>query len=330
MPTITFEEFESNLARSRFCPVYVLFGPEEYLLRRAILSLKDKAIPEDARAFNLVECSARSVGAAKIVHEANSFPMMFGRRLVLVTDLEQLASQDQEMLVAYVMAPQESTILALVAADLDRRTSFFKRLTECACVVEFQKLKGAALERWAGNLLAQRGYRIGGAELRKLVDLAGADLLSLQNEIEKLILYSGPEKQIQNAALDLLVQASRQHTIFELTSALGRQDQKAALKLLGNLLQAGEPPLMIVTMMARHFRQVLIAKELLAEGRPPREIGRAAQVPDFVLQEFLRQANALDLAVARKMFRRLAQIDRSFKSSSPDERILLEQWVCSL
>ncbi len=330
MPTLTFEEFASDLEHGRFCPVYLLFGPEEYLLRQAILALKAKAISHDARAFNLVECSARTVTAARIVHEANSFPLMFGRRLVLVTDLEELAAADQEELASYVVAPQEKTILALVASGLDRRTSFYKRLAERACIVEFQKLKGAALERWADSFLSRRGYRIGAAALRKLLDLAGSDLLSLENEIEKLILYSGSEKQIQDGTVDLLVRASRQHTIFELTSALGRRDQKAALRLLGNLLEAGEPPLVIVSMMARHFRQVLIAKELLAEGRQPREIGRAAQVPDFVLQEFLKQVQSLDLDLARRMFQRLAYIDRSFKSSSPDERILLEQLVCSL
>ncbi|MBZ5496798.1 MAG: DNA polymerase III subunit delta [Acidobacteriia bacterium] len=330
MPTLTSDELDFDLDRGRFCPVYFFLGKEEYLLRTAISTLKAKAIAPEALAFNFVECSGRSTEGAKIVEEANTFPMMSPRRLVLVTDVDEMPAAGLEALAAYAGGPHEKTVLVLTAADFDRRTSFYKRMADCACVVEFAKLKEAALERWAGNFVSRRGYRIAPAALRRLVDLAGSDLLTLINEIEKLILYAGKEKEIQESAVDTLVPASREHGIFELTAALGRRDRKAALRLLGNLLEAGEAPLVIVSMMARHFRQILIAKELLAEGCGPREISRAAQVPEFILSDFLRQAKALEPEMARNMYQRLAHIDRSFKSSRPDERLLLEQLVCSL
>jgi DNA polymerase-3 subunit delta len=330
LPTLTFDELEFDLERGRLHPVYLLLGPEEYLLRLAISALKAKAMPPEAQAFNLVQCSAREVPAAKIVHEANSFPLMFGCRLVLATDINELPAEGQEILGAYLTSPQKKTILVLTAGEFDRRTTFYRRLAENAYVVELQKLKGPALERWAGNMISRRGYRIAPAALKKLVDLAGSDLLSLENEIEKIILFTGKEKQILDATVDALVPATRQHGIFDLTAAMGRRDRKSALRLLGNLLETGEPALVIVSMMARHFRQILVAKEMLAEGRQPRDIGRAAQVPDFVLSEFLRQAQSLDPELMRNMYLRLARIDRSIKSSSPDERMLLEQLVCSL
>ncbi|MGA2260391.1 MAG: DNA polymerase III subunit delta [Acidobacteriota bacterium] len=330
MPTITFDEFEFDLGRGRFFPVYLFLGPEEYLVRLAISALKEKALAPEALAFNFVECSAQDTPAARIVAEASTFPLMSPRRLVLATDINELPADGQERVAAYAGNPQEKTVLVLIAADLDRRTAFYKRMAECACVVEFAKMKGVSLERWAGNHVSHRGFRISPAALKRLVDLAGSDLLMLAHEIEKLILYAGKEKQIQDATVDLLVPASRQHGIFELTAAVGRKDRTAALRLLGNLLETGEPPLVIVSMMARHFRMILIAKELLAEGRQPREIGRVVQVPDFVLQDFLRQAKALEPDMARNAYLRLAHIDSRFKSSSPDERMLLEQLVCSL
>lgn len=310
--------------------MYLFLGQEEYLLRQGISLLKEKTVAAEAQAFNVIACSARDVDAARIVAEANTFPMMSPRRLVMVTDVQELPVEGHEAIAAYAAAPQAKTILALIAPDLDRRTSFYKRLAECACVVEFVKLKGAALERWAENLISRRGYSITPSALRKLVDLAGSDLLTVAGEIEKLILYAGNEKQIRDSTVDLLVPASRQRGIFELTATLGRRDQKNALRLLGNLLESGEPALMLVTMMARHFRQLIIAKELLAEGRQAREVGRVAQVPDFVLAEFLRHAQAIEAETARKMYRRLARIDHSLKSSRSDERMLLEQLICSL
>ena len=53
-------------------------------------------------------------------------------------------------------------------------------------------------------------------------------------------------------------------------------------------------------------------------------------VPEFALAEFLRQAQNIEPEMARKMYRQLARMDRSFKSTNPDERMLFEQLICSL
>jgi DNA polymerase III delta subunit len=92
----------------------------------------------------------------------------------------------------------------------------------------------------------------------------------------------------------------------------------------------GEHPLVIVTMFARHCRQVLIAKEYLARGAATREIAGAAQIPPFLLDTFLRQVRAVDGATVEQLYVRLADLDRKLKSSPVDGRILLENLICSL
>jgi len=102
------------------------------------------------------------------------------------------------------------------------------------------------------------------------------------------------------------------------------------LRSLTNLLSMGEHPLVIVTMMARQCRQLLIAKEHLLGGSNAHAIGNAAQVPPFLLDQFLRQARASDAAQVQEMYIRLADIDRRLKSSSGDGRLLLERLICAL
>jgi DNA polymerase-3 subunit delta len=327
---LTFEKFESEAGQGRFRPTYLLFGPEAYLIRRAISLFKESAVLPEARAFNIAEFSGQGEDAAEILKQANTFPMMSPRRLVLVTEVSKLPEADLALLAEYARTPQEKTVLVLVDDELDRRSRFYRSIAEYACLIECTKMKGAALERWTEALLARRGRRISPAACKKLLDLAGSDMISLANEVEKLILYAGQEKTIPEAALDELVQASRLHGIFALTAALGKRDGKGALHVLGNLLESGEEPLGILAMMARHFRQVLIAQDLLKEGRPPAEIGRLIQLPEFVLMEFLRQVRGLDPDIARTMYRRLARADRSFKSTNADERMVLEHLICSL
>jgi DNA polymerase III subunit delta len=330
LPTLTIEEFEAELARGDLSPVYLLLGPEAFLVRRALASLKEKAMPQDALAFNFIECSAKDSTPARIVHEANTFPLMSSRRVVIVTDLEKLAEGGQETLAAYLVSPQKKTVLVLVAEDIDRRTSFYKRILEHASIVECRKLEGVALRRRAEQTFSQQGCRISSSALDLLVDLAGGDLSSMMGEIEKLILYAGTEKTIRDATVELLVEGSRQHGIFELTTAMGQKDRKAALRLLGNLLESGEAPLYILAMMAWHFRRIIIAQEMLAEGRAPGEIGKALKVWGNQLPEFMKGIRSTDPRTMRQMLPRLARMDRAFKSTGADERLLLEELICSL
>jgi DNA polymerase-3 subunit delta len=331
LPTLSFHELESEIRGGRFQPVYLFWGPEEYLLRHALSLIKQKVPAPGTESFNCSEYTAPDLDAAEIVKSANTFPMMSPRRLVLVEDLDQLSPAGQDGLVSYAESPQQKTVLVLNAGTIDRLAGFSKRIAEHAWVVQFGKLKGAELERWALTYLSRRGFRIASQALARLNDLAGSDLATLVGEIDKLCLYAGEQKEISEADILTLVQASRQHGIFELTTAMGKRDRKLALKLLGNLLESGESALYIVTMMARHFRQLIIARELIAQGRSQEEVSRALQMKnDYFLPELMRHAKTMDRETARTLYRHVAHIDRRFKSSSPDERLLLEHLICSL
>jgi len=330
MPILTLEQLEAEIGRNRFHPVYLFLGTEEFLILQALASLRTKSMPAEALPFNFSEWDCRSSDPVSILQAAATFPMMSPRRLVVVTGIEELDETGKEALAAYVAAPEAKTVLVLAAAALDRRSRFYRKLHESAAVIECERLKGPALERWAAAAFARNGYRLSPRGIQKLVDLAGSDLHTLSHEIEKLILYAGNEKTIRDESIDALVQATRQHGIFELTAAMGKRDRKLALQLLANLLEAGEEPLPILGMMARHFRQVITARELLDAGRQPQEIGPIIRIPEFLLGEFLRQVRALEPGLAQTMIQRLAKADLRIKSSGVEARLLLEQLVCVL
>jgi DNA polymerase-3 subunit delta len=324
------EELQFELNQHRFQPVYLVLGPEEHLVHQAVALLKNRIVPPAMMAFNYTEFRAPETTASEISSAAGTFPAMAPHRMVLVTEIEELAEAEQRPLLKYLERPAEKTVLVLSGYDMDRRTGFYRALRDGTCVIEFPKLKGYALERWTADFIRSRGYRMSSSALRKMVDIAGSDMQSLANEIEKLLLYAGQHKEIPDSAIDELVQGSRQHGIFELTGALGRKETQAALKLLANILETGEHPFVVVTMMARHFRQILIAKELIVRRRSPRDVASAAQVPAFALDDFMRQVRLIEREDAERMYRKLAQVDFRFKSSTIDQRMILEELILSL
>jgi DNA polymerase-3 subunit delta len=324
------EELEGELSAQTIRPAYLILGPEDYLCHLAIDLLKHHLLNPESYAFDYAEFVAGEADVDEIIEAVNTFPMVSRRRVVLVNQLQKMKDSEQETLLKAFKSLSSRSTLILFADEMDRRKKFYKVLREAACVAEFPHLKGMALHQWAQAFAKKKGYRISPAAIRKIVELAGSDLRSLAMELDKVLLFAGKEKQVPDSAVDDLVRESRQQSIFELINAVGRRDRSSALRCLANLTGMGEHPLVIVTMLARHCRQTLIAQEALLEGKPPAAIGSAAQIPPFVLDQFLRQARSTDSGSVRKMFVKLADIDRHLKSSAADGRMLLESLICAL
>ena len=326
----TLEELDKILSRDASGNVYLILGPELYLCQQAMDRIRSRFVVPESAAFDYTEFAGGDVAADQILEAANTFPMASKKRLVLVTELNKLKDAEQDALLNSMQSLSPRCVLAFMAEDLDHRKRFYKAMRDKHIVAEFQKFKGAALERYAASFIQQKGYRCTSSALKMIVDLAGSDLQTLTAELEKLLLYSGSEKSISEAAVVELVGLSRQQGIFDFIGAVGRSDRNAALRSLANLLSLGEHPLVIVTMLARHCRQVLIAKECMSKGLPAREIGTAAQIPPFILESFMRQARAAGGEMVKSMYIRLADIDRRLKSSPADGRLLLENLICAL
>jgi DNA polymerase III subunit delta len=324
------DELDGELSRGEFQPVYLVLGPEQYQCNQAVALLKKKMVSPETMAFDYREFEAGKDPVDEIIGAANTFPMIAKRKVVFVDQVQQFKDSEQDLILEAINGLPRRSTLILATEDLDHRKKFYKKIRDECCVAEFPKLKGVALEKWAEAYVRREGYRISSSAVSKIVDLAGSGLQNLAMELDKLLLYCGSSKTVPDSAVDDLVRESRQQSIFELIGALGRRDRSSALKSLANLLSMGEHPLVVITMMARHCRQVMIAQECLQQGKPAREIGSAAQIPPFMLELFLRQARSADSGSVRQMYVKLAEIDRRLKSSAADGRMLLESLVCAL
>src|SRR6185503_2424365 len=79
-------------------PIYVVDGEERMLVDEAVRTIKEHALPKNARDFNFDSFSARDAGIIKILDAAQTLPAFAPRRLVLVNHADKLDvwSADEE------------------------------------------------------------------------------------------------------------------------------------------------------------------------------------------------------------------------------------------
>ena len=190
------QELERDLKANDLRQVYLILGPEQYQCRSALDLLKNKAFQAESSAFDYSEFKAGEASMDEIIESANTFPMLAKRRVVILNGADELKEAEQDQLLDSVTNLSRRGLLILVAEELDRRKRFYKTLRERCCVAEFPKLKAFELEQWAEAFVRSRGYTLSLGGVKKIVELAGSDLQSLASELEKLLLYSGSQKNI--------------------------------------------------------------------------------------------------------------------------------------
>ena len=96
-----------------------------------------------------------------------------------------------------------------------------------------------------------------------IVARAGDDLRTLQQELDKLLLYAADRPAIQPQDVEAVVADHGEGWIFDLTRAIGDRDALGALGQLSRLMGQGEHPLKILGTIAGEVRRLLAARQLL-------------------------------------------------------------------
>ena len=160
-----------------------------------------------------------------------------------------------------------------------------------------------------------------------LIDSIGADLALLDGNLEKLSIYLHPETKANEKHVQELVLQTAGDNIFAWTDQVLENKNGEALTTLHHLLASGTPPLILVSMLARHVRMLLQTKSHLATGRPRAQLAPSLGVPPFVVHRYVEQAGRLTEDTLTRSISSLRRLDHDLKSTGHPPRMLLERAI---
>jgi DNA polymerase III subunit delta len=330
MPTRTRKDLEQALKTGQVEPVYFLHGPEVYLRDQAVRAITDTALTGtllrefNESSFNLLTDDVRDAIAA-----AEQLPMMSARRVVRLQKFAKLREAHEEILLAYLNRPVETSVVLFIGDDIDKRTKFGKKLL-AAAAYEFQPLKGSELLSWIKAHVKTLGTEIEPPAINRLVDVVAADLLTLSNELSKLAAAAVASGRITPELVEQLVRRSREHMNWDLTDSILSRDRHTALRVLRDFLDDGVEPVLLTGVIAGTFRRMALAKELLAAGASSAQIFSEVRVPPFKQRAYLAMLSRIDSHTISNMVQRIAQTDLAIKTSKATPRMQMETLVCEL
>lgn len=300
-------------------PIYLFCSAEPLLVDRAVAALKDAVVPEALRAFNLDVMDGKGASSARILGAARTVPMMAERRLVLVREIAAMTAAEMNGLIDYLDDPCPSTVLVATTSKVDRRLKFFAAASKKGLIHELSAPRDLA--GWVASEAAQRKVAIRPDAVRRLVEAVGADLARLALALDQLALYAGP-RAVAVDDVDDLVADTRERSVFELTDAIGAADRSRALGAVASLVDQRQSPIGVVSMLARHIRQLSLYRAGHRSGMGKQELARLLAVPPFVVDKLGRQADRFPDAALDRAIAALSLTDRALKGEREAQKTL--------
>ncbi len=332
-------EFERALGKGLVPAVVLFVGDEARLVDRGLARLRDAVVPAAQRDFNEDRLRADDLDAPRLEDSLRTLPVLGGRRLVIVRDAHRLEDRGakveamQAVLLAYVEAPADATVLALTAEKVDRRLKLWKTVEKAGLVVDCgppdEATLPARLEADARSAGVQ--FEPGAASL--LVELAGHDLGVLEGEVAKLAAFVGEGGRVSTAAVHEMLESRRagETSVFAWVDAVAERRAGEALAGLTRLLDAGEEPLRLLALLARQVRLIFAARSMLARGASTQEIGeRVVPRARFLARKLVDQARQREERDLLTMHDALVEADLTLKSSPASPRFVMERLVLAL
>ncbi len=249
--------------------------------------------------------------------------------------------------------------LILTAETADKRKKMFKVFEKNGVVLHFAAIKTESISKEtlkfeAQKLLSRCGKSLTPAAWMALGRKTGYQLRPSLNEIQKLIDYTGERAAIDEQDIETVVGKTKEDSVFDLTNALSEKNAAQALSALKALLDQGEHPLMILTMIIREIRLLLQASILVNSGKIPRlnpnadfglfqknsyeaikqmtptELKKEDLLVNkhpYVIYNALRHCGRFAHTALLAYLDDLLEIDRAMKSSTTDPLLLLERFL---
>ncbi|OQX51212.1 DNA polymerase III subunit delta [candidate division CPR3 bacterium 4484_211] len=283
--------------------IHLIYGQDSYRAKKEIDSLAEKfsgkriIFGEDLETINLDQLFRQQ--------------SLFGKQpLIVFRDILRIADQKGFMKIRDLHGG--AGVVFWETGEVDRRLRLVKWLLKNARVKKFTPLKINEVRKWIYEYLSEK--EIESAAVEMLIDHHGNNLILLEQELKKLQSYTDG-RAITLSDIDQLCVRSVEANIFSFVDALSVGDQKKAGQLLSNLLDEGQDPWYLFSMIVRQFRLLILSHF---------KKGLKGQHP-FVVQKIRQQAGRWEIKRLKKVYECLLGIDAGAKTGQKD--LETELWL---
>ena len=292
------KNIQADIKSGNFKQVYLLYGEEAYLKQQYKQNLV-KALNPDGDTMNFNHYEGKGIDVKQLIDLCETMPFFAERRVVLLEDTGFFKNKCEE-LADYMKELPDYLYLVFAETEVDKRNRMYKAVKSCA-----------------GKKITQR-------DMELLLTKTGTDMGNLRMEMEKLISYTEGRDVVTAEDIEEICTTQTTNRIFDMVRAVTEKNQKRALELYYDLLTLKEPPMRILFLLAKQYRQLLLAKQFAAAGLAQTEIASKLGVPGFVVRNITTCARAYTISDLEQAVKDFVDAEESVKTGRLEDKLSVE------
>ncbi len=316
------KRIDEDIAKGQFRNIYLLYGEEDYLK----LQYKNKllnALVAEGDDMNFSKYQDSGINELQVIDQAETMPFFAEHRVILIEN-SGFGKKMPEKLGEYLSAIPDFTIFIFVEPTADKRGKLYKAAKAAGGDIEINMPNESDLARWVGGILKESGVQMKKEAWSQFLIMTHDSMDNMARELEKLVSYVGDRKQITIDDVNAICVSRVETKIFDMINAIAAKDLRKTMDLYQDMLAAKEPPMRILYMIVRQFRQMKVIKQLADFGENSGTIARKVGAPDFAVKRTLQLArNYTDKEISR-LLEDSADFETKVKTGQLDEKLAVE------
>ncbi len=201
--------------------IYVYYGKDEFLVQ---MKLEEKLLTIEVDEININKYDLLENTSEDILEDLRTVSFFSENKVIIVKNLSHaLKSSDYIMdeWIKYINKPNEDVILFLLMDELiDKNIPLGKALFDNGYLEEIKTLKRDDYPNYVKTMVAKFSYEIEDEAVLELIDRTNNDLSLINQELDKLVLFSYETKLIKKDDVVIMVNRNLEENIYELTNNL--------------------------------------------------------------------------------------------------------------
>jgi DNA polymerase III subunit delta len=333
--------------------IYVFWGEDEYSREEALQNIKSKLGDLSLLSTNTNVLDGNKLTLNELKACAEAMPFLAEKRLVIIKGLiERYESKagtgkakkstsantkldEIQELITCIKGLPPSTILVLTDNIEVKKSSLqnnllYKGILDKAEIKSFPLLKGIKLSQWIEERVNKRGASISHQATGIMAELIGGDLLTINNEINKLTAFTAG-RRIEEKDVRMVVSAAQEADIFTMVDAIIDQKSAIAEQILQSLIRNGVAPAQILVLIARQIQMMVQIKDLKAQKKSLSEIqSRMGISYGFIWEKIFSRSEKYTMEGLKRTYKIILDTDIAIKTGKFEGDLAMDIMVADL
>ena len=257
-----------------------------------------------------------------------SYTSLFNDNKNIIVKNFDVSTKDIDLLESYIKSPNPLTTLVFITDNkVDERKKIVKLFKDQKTFINIKPLNYKDISQKLIQVARKNGYKLyqNDANYITFASLSNYDIA--YNQLEKVFLYYNKPCDIEKSVLDKLISHSLDDNNFKFVDAVIKRNIFDAMKLIDDFKLFKIEPIVLVAMLAKEYRNLLIAKDLYTKGYSNDKIKESLGLADWQVDKVINNTYNYSINELEDKILALTKLDYDLKTSAIDKYLGLEMFI---